>query len=415
VQTIQHRRTRKSAIATTLGLALSAAVLLDACTANPKATSAGTPIAASSSSASVSLLGGSAAPLALNPTSDTASSPAAASHTDSATASPSSSVTGSADASATAASQAPRSSRSVVKPTVRPPAKSSASAVPAAVVAPKPTPIPPKVAAPPAPIIARPGGEPGPGNTGVPPGTKLAVINGDVDVTTNGQVIDGADIKGALVIRASNVVVRRSLIEGRHGEDSVLVQSGSGIVFQDDEITVGSPSVASDDMHVSGVTLTRLNIHGGVDGIKLGANSTVTASWIHGLSAFASDPVQGGGATHNDAIQIMGGGGIQVTANNLQASTHDNSAVQVTQDTGSVSGLVLSRNWADGGGCTFNISGHGPGGKLLTMSGITLSGNRFGHASRFGCPVLIDNQTTFAQSGNVYNDTGLPVEIKIHN
>jgi hypothetical protein len=391
VQTIQHRRTRKSAIATTLGLALSAAVLLDACTANPKATSAGTPIAASSSSASVSLLGGSAAPLALNPTSDTASTPAAASHTDSATASPSSSVTGSADASATAASQAPRSSRSVVKPTVRPPAKSSASAVPAAVVAPKPTPIPPKVAAPPAPIIARPGGEPGPGNTGVPPGTKLAVINGDVDVTTNGQVIDGADIKGALVIRASNVVVRRSLI------------------------AVGSPSVASDDMHVSGVTLTRLNIHGGVDGIKLGANSTVTASWIHGLSAFASDPVQGGGATHNDAIQIMGGGGIQVTANNLQASSHDNSAVQVTQDTGSVSGLVLSRNWADGGGCTFNISGHGPGGKLLTMSGITLSGNRFGHASRFGCPVLIDNQTTFAQSGNVYNDTGLPVEIKIHN
>jgi hypothetical protein len=380
------RRTRKSVIATTLGLALSAAVLLDACTSGSRASSAGTPTAAASSIA--------------RPTSSIAG-PSSAAPIGSSTTATNAGVPGSSAPGTKPAAPA------------APAAKPAAPALP--VSAPRPRPVRPKAVLPPAPVVARPGGEPGPGNTGVPPGTHLTVVNGDVNVTTNGQVIDSADIKGELVINASNVVVRRSLVEGRHGQNSVVVQSGSGIVFEDDEIAVVSPSAASDDMHVSGATLNRLNIHGGVDGIKLGQNSIVEASWIHGLSAFASDPVQGGGATHNDAIQIMGGTNIQVIGNNLQAATQNNAALQVTQDVSRVSGLVVSRNWADGGGCTFNISGHGPGGKLLAMSGITLTANRFGHASQFACPVLIDKQTTFVQSGNVYNDTGQAVAIKIHN
>ena len=148
--------------------------------------------------------------------------------------------------------------------------------------------------------------------------------------------------------------------------------SGTGIVFSDDEVTVASPSPSSDGMSVKNATITRLNIHSGVDGIKLGANSTVTGSWIHGLSAFASDPAQGGRATHNDAIQILSGTNIHISGNNLQVTSHNNSAIQVTQDRGTVRGLVVSSNWADGGGCTFNFSGHGPGGVLLSMSGITV-------------------------------------------
>jgi hypothetical protein len=241
------------------------------------------------------------------------------------------------------------------------------------------------------------------------------VVNGDLTISTAGQVVDGLDIRGALTINASNVVVRRSLIEGRSGRTSIIVASGTGIVFSDDEVTVASPSPASDSMSVKNATITRLNIHGGVDGIKLGANSTVTGSWIHGLSAFASDPAQGGRATHNDAIQILSGTNIHISGNNLQVTSHNNSAIQVTQDQGTVSGLVVASNWADGGGCTFNFSGHGPGGVLLTMSGITLVNNRFGHGSQFNCPVLIDRQTTIVQSGNVYDDTGQPIAIQSHN
>lgn len=269
-------------------------------------------------------------------------------------------------------------------------------------------------AAPPA--VSRPGGRPGAANTGVPAGTALTVVNGDVTVTTNGTVIDAEDIKGALIIRASNVTVTRSLIEGSAASDSVVVAAGSGILLQDDEVAVAHPTVSHDAMSVHNATVNRLNIHGGVDGMKLSSNSTVENSWIHGLNYFASDPAQHGGPTHNDAIQIMSGTNIHITGNYLQATASNNSALQVTQDTGMVSGLFVSTNWADGGGCTFNFSGHGPGGVHLAMSGVSAIGNRFGHDTHFGsCAILTDLQTTLTQSGNVYDDTGLPAAIQRHN
>lgn len=273
----------------------------------------------------------------------------------------------------------------------------------------------PKPAATPA-TVSRPGGRPGPTNTGVPAGTNLSVINGDVVVTTPGTVIDAKDIKGALIIKASNVTVTRSLIEGRAGSDSVVISAGSGILLQDDEVTVAHPAVNIDSMSVHGATLNRLNIHGGVDGMKLSSNSVVENSWIHGLTYFSSDPAQGGKPTHNDTIQIMSGSNIKITGNYLQATSANNAAIQVTQDKGSTSGLYIAGNWADGGGCTFNFSGHGPGGVKLTMGGITVNSNRFGHATKFaGCAILTDLQTTISQTGNVFDDTGLPIVLVRHN
>jgi len=266
------------------------------------------------------------------------------------------------------------------------------------------------------PIAARPGGRPGSTNTGVPTGTNLTVVNGDVIVTTNGTVIDAGDIKGALFIKASNVIVRNSLIEGSANSDSVVISSGTGILLEDDEVAVRYPTVSHDAMSVHNATLHRLNIHGGVDGMKLGSNSLVENSWIHGLNYFASDPAQGGGPTHNDAIQIMSGSNIHIDGNYLQPASSDNSAIQVTQDTGRVSGVYISSNWADGGGCTFNFSGHGPNHVLLPMSGITATGNRFGRNSHFvGCAILTDLQTTITATANVYDDNGAPVSIQRHN
>lgn len=310
--------------------------------------------------------------------------------------------------------------------TVQPaPAHTSAVTVPPAQpahTAPKVAPVQPLVSKPttkapakPAAPVNRPGGRPGPSNTGVPAGTSLTVVNGDVVVTANGTVINGQDIKGALIIKASNVTVRNSLIEGSANSDSVVVSSGTGILLEDDEVAVAHPVVSHDAMSVKNATLNRLNIHGGVDGMKLSSNSVVENSWIHSLNSFSSDPAQGGRATHNDAIQIMSGTNIRITGNYLQAATSNNSAIQVTQDAGTVSGLYVENNWADGGGCTFNFSGHGAGGALLHMGGITVSGNRFGHTSGFsGCAILTDLQTTISQSGNVYTD-GTPIKLQRHN
>jgi hypothetical protein len=336
-------------------------------------------------------------------------------------------ASGSASPSASASTTAPRTDpaeagRAAGVPP-RTPVSTTRQASQAPKTAAKPAPPPTRRAITPAPkppappvVVTRPGGRPGPTNTGVPAGTALTVINSDVVVTTPGTVIDAKQIRGALIIKASNVKVTRSLIEGRAGSDSVVISSGGGILLQDDEVTVAHPSAGTDAMSVRGATLNRLNIHGGVDGMKLSSNSVVQNSWIHGLNYFSSDPAQGGGPTHNDAIQIMSGSNIRITGNYLQATSSNNAAIQVTQDTGSTSGLSIAGNWADGGGCTFNFSGHGPGGKKLSMGGISVTGNRFGHATKFaGCAILTDLQTTISQSGNVFDDSGKAIVVQRHN
>ena len=350
----------------------------------------------------------------IKPSSPATSSGSASS---SASTSPSASQTGSGSASAsTSASASAARSTEARADRAQLPVSTTSAAKRAAAPPLRSTPAPVKPAITTAPTVARPGGRPGPTNTGVPAGTALSVVNGDLVVTTPGAVIDAKHIKGALIIRASNVKVTRSLIDGRAGSDSVDIQSGSGILLQDDEVTVAQPSVTIDSMHVRGATLNRLNIHGGVDGMKLGSNSTVENCWIHGLQYFSSDPAQGGKPTHNDTIQIMSGSNIHIVGNYLQAIATNNAAVQITQDKGTTSGVYISGNWADGGGCTFNFSGHGPGGTLLPMSGISATNNRFGHNTKFaGCAILTDLQTTITQSGNVFDDTGAPVVVQRHN
>ena len=241
------------------------------------------------------------------------------------------------------------------------------------------------------------------------------MVHGTVTVTKAGTVIDSEDIKGQLIIQASNVTVRRSLIEGAKSQDaSVDIQSGSGILLEDDEVTDTYPSLGNDDMRVRNATLLRLNIHGGVDGMKVFSNSTVSASWIHGLTYFAHDPGQANGHTHNDTIQILGGSNFHITGNWLESGTIDNSAIQVTQDIGKISALFISGNWADGGGCSFNFSGHSPKGQV-PLYGITVINNRFGHTSaRYSgyCAIVDDLTTHLVQAtGNVWDATGTPVKI----
>ena len=249
----------------------------------------------------------------------------------------------------------------------------------------------------------------------MPAGTHLTVVNGDMDVRKAETVIDSIDLKGQLLIEASNVVVKRSLIEGRHGATSIVVVSGSNISFSDDEINCISPATGTDDMNLMNSTVTRINAHGGVDGIKIHGTGSISDSYIHGLSWFPHDPSHANGPTHNDSIQILSATGIRVFDNYLGSVAQDNSAIQVTQDVGTVNNLVISDNYADGGSCTFNFSSHNSAGKRVGMSGITVTDNRFGRDSSRGCAIVRDLKTTIVASGNVYDDNGAPVVIVASN
>jgi hypothetical protein len=241
----------------------------------------------------------------------------------------------------------------------------------------------------------------------------LTVVNGDVTVTQDGTTIDAQDIYGFLTIQASHVRVTRSIVRGRATSSNagvIDVKSGTDVVIEDSEIAVAAPSATVDGMWGTNFTARRMNIHGGVDGMKADSGDTVECSYIHDLASFASDPNQGGGPTHNDAIQILQGTGIHIVGNQLVAATDQNSAIQVTQDFGAVSDLHIERNWADGGGCTFNFA-H----KVLDALTVNTANNRFGRSSFYACPILKSTKTTLVSTGDVWDDDGTPVPVQTHD
>ncbi len=263
-------------------------------------------------------------------------------------------------------------------------------------------------------MAACPGAKPDATNTGVPSGVTLTTVNQDVTVTQDGTVIDAQDIHGFLTIKASHVKVTRSIVRGRGTTATtaiIRIDSGTDILIEDTEVNATTPSVDVDGVWGTNFIGRRLNIHGGVDGMKLDSNSTVECSYIHDMAAFASDPNQGGGATHNDAIQILSGTTIHIVGNQLLAATDNNSAIQVTEDFGMVGDLHIEKNWADGGGCTYNFSHKG----ASSLTDVHTLDNRFGRDSYFNCPILISTKTTLDSMGDVWDDNGMPVPIQTHD
>jgi hypothetical protein len=142
--------------------------------------------------------------------------------------------------------------------------------------------------------------------------------------------------------------------------------------------------------------------------VKAADNVTIQDSWVHDMSYFASDPNQGGGPTHNDAVQTLGSQHITLRHNTMSPGSRSNAAYQVTQDGGTASGdLHIVDNFLDGGNCTLNLAHKGG---PTPMTGIYVNGNRFGRATQFVCPILISTQTVLTENkGNVWDDSGAAI------
>ena len=229
-------------------------------------------------------------------------------------------------------------------------------------------------------------------------------MNGDLNITTAGATYSGLDIHGFVYVKAPNVTIENSIIRGGTPTTSVglvndLVATGTNFTLRDSELVPSTPNVYIDGIHGANYTAIRVNIHGTADGAKMfGDDSTIEESWIHDLQAFASDPYQGGGASHDDAVQVLGGHNLRIVNNTLSGG--NNSAVQVTQTTGSVTNLTIDGNVVGGGACSVNLQDA----PLTSMSGITVDNNVFTHTSQYNCPITAYAGTTFSHLGDTWVD-----------
>jgi len=126
---------------------------------------------------------------------------------------------------------------------------------------------------------------PNPANTGIPAGTKLTTYSGSCTVTKAGTVIDAKTVNcGTLEIRAANVTIKRSKVNGGVYLDTD--RSGSSTwsyTLVDSEVDAGVrqlPAVSYGNM-----TVLRSNIYGGETSVQCGEHAvscSVRDSYLHG-------------------------------------------------------------------------------------------------------------------------------------
>jgi hypothetical protein len=234
--------------------------------------------------------------------------------------------------------------------------------------------------------------------TGVPAGTPLSPVAGELRVTTAGAVLDALDISGPVVVAAPNVTITRSRIHGTGEAFGITVESGS-VTITDSEISDFANGVGFDNW-----TAERVNIHNMTeDGVKLGSNVTLADSYIHDLTPGPGS--HGDGAQMQAAVHdlVVRGNVIDVSAWNGEPGM--NAAIFLKPDFGpsSAGPVQIVGNFLDGGGyvlyCTTGASSY-------TVASITISDNRFGRDSGYG-PVAIDVPVT--ADGNVWDDSGRPL------
>lgn len=232
--------------------------------------------------------------------------------------------------------------------------------------------------------------------TGVPDGTSLSARQGG-RITTAGTQISAADISGTVTIAAEGVIIRDSRIHGGTATPyGVRVESGS-LTIVDSEISGFSYGLAG-----SGWTASRIEVTGAArDGVKLGSGDSLLDSWVHDLGVVGGDPV--------DGVQLDGGARDVVVRGNtidVAGDAKANAAVFVKPEgTAPTTGpLTIEGNWLDGGTHTVQILTSSKG---RVEQGTSLIGNRFGRAG--GSPARITAPVTV--SGNVWTDTGAPVDL----
>ncbi|HSX02461.1 MAG TPA: DUF4082 domain-containing protein [Candidatus Saccharimonadia bacterium] len=269
------------------------------------------------------------------------------------------------------------------------------------------------------------GGKPDATNTGVPAGTTLTVVDGNqtFDSTYDGQTISNKDFRGFIKVTGSNITFKNCIFHGGKAtgntalldtqvEDSTSPythRGGKNLVVEDSEFVPINPSVLIDGIWGENLTILRVNVHGSVDGMKLSNNSIVRDSYIHDMQWYAVDPNTSDG-THNDCVQILDGTNIQVIHDNLNPnSSYANSSVQITQDFGTTGTVLLDSNWADWGGYSFNISQKRNSDLTGTLNTVSVTNNRFGRHGEYGAVKIGTGVTLAAFSGNVWDDTGLPI------
>lgn len=234
--------------------------------------------------------------------------------------------------------------------------------------------------------------------TGVPAGTSLTKVSGDVVLSTAGTVYDAKDVSGTIYVRADNVTIKRS-----RARDGIHIVNNKDLVIEDTEIGPDSGKSGADGGVIfENYTCRRCDIHNFSDGAKINGNVLIEDSWLHDFPYTDGD--------HNDAMQSVGGGSVTIRHTSIDArsvagsNTGDRGNAAIFMADGPKGHMIFENNLIAGGGYAL---------QLRDIAGYTavVRGNHFVRGSySFGTHIIADGPATnVTWENNVFSDNKQPV------
>ncbi len=303
------------------------------------------------------------------------------------------------------------------------PRASTPASEPAAPTAPRPAPAVVPVGG----CVGNPSGcgYPDASTTGVPAGTALRSVPGQVSsgpgwsfsggtlsVTGTGAVLQGLAVNGSIDVSASNVVISKVRVVQTGESWGIGLRHTKNVTIQDSEIS--SPAASGGDRLLVGIK----DVYGDASGTKVLRTDVWHASTgvqIHaGLiqDSYIHDPGYASG-DHLNGITSNGSFGETLTIehNTVLNSYGQTDAISLFEDFSVQANRVIDNNLVAGGGYTI-YGGANPGGKAT--SNIKITNNRFSRmyfpdGGSYGPYTAYASGSGNTWSGNVWDDTGKAV------
>lgn len=297
--------------------------------------------------------------------------------------------------------------------------------------------------------------KPGPDNTGVLPGSNLRRISSSIVIpeTSTGEVFENLDISGRILNQGNGTTIIRNcrihLDVAPEANTAVVTNQrpSASTILIDCELYSTVSSRLVNGILGGNIYALRTKIHDTVDFASIycvggdnpdgPTNTTFEACYGYDLLYYSPDPTHAGtdNNTHNDGIQIQGGGGTVARGNffdmtegplsyfNEAGGGHPSygiigQGVTITPVRGATHGFLVENNWFDHG--MRGIIAEGTAGLI---SG-TVRNNKFGRniytsPSTFHGPIVsrpgwfegFPATSGLATQGNVYEDTNEPVPV----
>ena len=239
-------------------------------------------------------------------------------------------------------------------------------------------------------------------NTGVPTGTALTTYTGPLSITKDGTTINDKTIKGDVLIKADDVTITRSRINGR-----LLSNFGGSVTVSDSSIDGGNqetfPSVS-----YTNLSLRRVEVSGGQHSVQCSRNCTVVDSWLH------DQYIAHTSAGHVNAFISNGGSGFVLRHNTVHcdvAVTTQNTGctadVSLFGDFDPISDAVIDNNLfqANSSGASYCLyAGHNPSKRYgSNPSRVRVTDNVFERGPNNKCGIYGPVTSFLPGNGNVWS------------